>query len=166
MEAEVRPVELATQPPTHPPTPPPQTPTSDAVFHAISTYPFSTDADFQTGLASILGPSSTATVATDSETVRRSDTILQAQCFYFARYETSSELFQPNLIAPPENTISRPSTTQPTRHGYEKIRPIQLPIASDRHHNHQPSYNLPLPYPPLPNTQLLPKRPTQPPSPT
>jgi hypothetical protein len=58
-------------------------PDPETVFRALSTYPWEQDVEFQDGLSSIAGHAdpSTSTGEVDQ------DLLLQAQCFYFARYE-------------------------------------------------------------------------------
>ena len=58
---------------------------STITFSQLSTYPFDTDTEFQSGLATILGHPGMS--ATPEEISQSHDLILQAQCFYFARYD-------------------------------------------------------------------------------
>lgn len=61
-------------------------PTSQtAVFEYIDTYPFHTDSDFREGLAQILGHPEVPVV--DEELNREDDLVLQAKCYYIARWE-------------------------------------------------------------------------------
>lgn len=53
------------------------------IYTAISRYPFSSDAEYQSGLAAILGHPSTP--ATEEEVAQQRELVLQVQCFYFAR---------------------------------------------------------------------------------
>ena len=53
------------------------------IYTAISRYPFSSDAEYQSGLAAILGHPSTP--ATEEEIAAQRELVLQVQCFYFAR---------------------------------------------------------------------------------
>ncbi|KIW29026.1 uncharacterized protein PV07_04875 [Cladophialophora immunda] len=62
--------------------PPPQ-PDLEATYTHLSRYPFSTDPEYQAGLATILGHQDTP--ATPEELREKSDLVLQAQCFYFSR---------------------------------------------------------------------------------
>ncbi|KIX99327.1 uncharacterized protein Z520_04903 [Fonsecaea multimorphosa CBS 102226] len=62
--------------------PPPQ-PDLDAIYTHLSRYPFSTDPEYQAGLATILGHQHTP--PTPEELHEKSDLVLQAQCFYFSR---------------------------------------------------------------------------------
>ncbi|EXJ69731.1 uncharacterized protein A1O5_06802 [Cladophialophora psammophila CBS 110553] len=62
--------------------PPPQ-PDLEAIYTHLSRYPFSTDTEYQAGLATILGHQDMA--ATSEELREKSDLVLQAQCFYFSR---------------------------------------------------------------------------------
>ncbi|KIW92852.1 uncharacterized protein Z519_06701 [Cladophialophora bantiana CBS 173.52] len=61
---------------------PPQ-PDLEAIYTHLSRYPFSTDQEYQAGLAAILGHRDTP--ATSEELREKSDLVLQAQCFYFSR---------------------------------------------------------------------------------
>lgn len=54
-----------------------------SVFTQLSTYPFESDLEFQSGLASIFGHPNTP--ATADEVAQSQQLILQAQCFYFSR---------------------------------------------------------------------------------
>ena len=61
----------------------------ETIFRTIHTYPWEQDAEFQSGLSSIL--QSTTESASDenvhlsTESLRQTDLLLSAQCFYFAR---------------------------------------------------------------------------------
>ena len=61
------------------------TPTSDleSIYTALQAYPFDTDNEYLSGLASILGHPSTPPTA--EELTSNPDLILQVRCFYFAR---------------------------------------------------------------------------------
>jgi hypothetical protein len=66
------------------PAPLPAPPTvNEVIFHNLSTYPFEQDAEFQSGLSSILGHPATRASAEEAE--QNADLVLKAQCFYFAR---------------------------------------------------------------------------------
>lgn len=54
-----------------------------AVFLALSQYPFDTDAEYLMGLSTILGHPSAS--PSSSELAQNSDLVLQAKCFYFSR---------------------------------------------------------------------------------
>ncbi|OAP57730.1 hypothetical protein AYL99_08468 [Fonsecaea erecta] len=103
-------------------------PDLEAIYTQLSRYPFSTDAEYQAGLATILGHQDTP--ATPEELDEKSDLVLQAQCFYFSRrfhitppvvpqaYSTwlqsqphphpHTQLFQPH--SQPERSTSTPSS--------------------------------------------------------
>ncbi|KAI9653198.1 MAG: hypothetical protein M1831_006156 [Alyxoria varia] len=79
----------STPPPSitpEPTTPTPQAPrptarvNTDDFFSSLESYPWSTDTEFQSGLAAILGP---APAPSDSAQTR--DLTLRARCFYYAR---------------------------------------------------------------------------------
>lgn len=65
-------------------------PTNELIFHNLSTYPFHTDDEFQSGLAAILGHPETAASAEEVE--QHADLVLKAKCFYFARYGKEAAL--------------------------------------------------------------------------
>ncbi|OAL37886.1 hypothetical protein AYO20_02719 [Fonsecaea nubica] len=58
-------------------------PDLEAIYTHLSRYPFSTDSEYQAGLATILGHQYTP--VTPEELRDKSDLVLQAQCFYFSR---------------------------------------------------------------------------------
>lgn len=63
---------------------------SKAIFHNIYTYPWDQDSEFQSGLTSIRG-GNTNQHSLKGTTEHDIDLLLQAQCFYFARYEIVPE---------------------------------------------------------------------------
>lgn len=54
------------------------------LFEKLGAYPFASDHEFASGLAIILGHSETP--ASQEEIARDDDLVLQAKCYYFARY--------------------------------------------------------------------------------
>lgn len=62
---------ITSDPPTHP---------SHTLYTQVESYPWSSDQDFQTGLAAILGPSPSTSPQSQLE-----DLTLRARCFYFTR---------------------------------------------------------------------------------
>lgn len=58
-------------------------PNSEQLFEYISSYPFFSDQEYQSGLAAILGHPETP--ASEDEIAQNQDLVLQAQCFYLAR---------------------------------------------------------------------------------
>lgn len=58
-------------------------PTLESIYHALFNYPFDSDPEFQLGLESILAGQAQPTG--DEEKKKQEETVLQAQCFYFAR---------------------------------------------------------------------------------
>jgi hypothetical protein len=64
--------------------PPTSDPANGLVFHHLSTYPFDQDAEFQSGLSAILGHPDTRASAEEAQ--QNADLVLEAQCFFFARY--------------------------------------------------------------------------------
>lgn len=59
-------------------------PATERLFQNLSTYPFNSDAEFQSGLSAILGHPERR--ASPEEIEQNGDLMLKAQCFYFARY--------------------------------------------------------------------------------
>ena len=59
----------------------------DAIFSEIYHYPWAQDSDFQTGFSSIAGDTGRDTP--DSPVYHEPDLLLQAQCFYYARFEAT-----------------------------------------------------------------------------
>ncbi len=67
---------------------------TDSVYARLASYPFDDDREFQAGLAAILGGAGTPTPAAAGAGVpQRSDLVVQAQCFYFARYVRSRFIY-------------------------------------------------------------------------
>jgi hypothetical protein len=54
------------------------------IFEQLRSYPFTLDREFAQGLAIILGHPEVP--ASEEETSRSDDLVLQAKCYYFARY--------------------------------------------------------------------------------
>lgn len=59
------------------PLPPPSQIQNNEIFHQLDTYPWDTDAEFQSGLQAILGP--------DPSPYQAEHLTLRARCFYFSR---------------------------------------------------------------------------------
>lgn len=55
-----------------------------ALFEYINSYPFSSDAEFRSGLAVILGHPGTP--ASEAELTSEDDLVLKAKCFYISRF--------------------------------------------------------------------------------
>lgn len=59
------------------------------LFTSLESYPWSTDAEFQSGLSAILGPASTptdgASTTANGASTRTTELTLRARCFYYAR---------------------------------------------------------------------------------
>jgi hypothetical protein len=71
-------------PQSAPPSAPPQQPSSPTtIYRTLTAYPFDSDPEYLSGLASILGHPDTA--PSQEELASNPDLILQARCFYFAR---------------------------------------------------------------------------------
>lgn len=66
------------------------------IYHGISTYPFTQDAEYQSGLAAILGHA--ATPATAEEVEQHAELVLQVQCFYFARKFNVPLVVEPGVM--------------------------------------------------------------------
>ena len=170
MEADVRPTDTDPSKPQALPAA-----TEEAVFHALSTYPFSQDADFQEGLSSIL--SNQPAPATPEEEAQRDETVLQAQCFYYSRCATHIEFQEKECKANLETCVASSTSqstlahTRPTSnferespppipfHHTQYMRALNININNNNTHPtkyaHYPLY--------LPTSHRL--HPTQPPSP-
>lgn len=59
----------------------------ETIFSNVYSYPWAQDSDFQSGLSAIFG--NTEQLASEDSIYHDIGLMLQAQCFYFARYEFS-----------------------------------------------------------------------------
>lgn len=73
----------------------------ESLFRQLESYPWHSDAEFQNGLESILGP--------DASPDQAEQLTLRARCFYFSRYasEYSNNAPSSTHASEPERTISQ-----------------------------------------------------------